>query len=86
MKRYLPLLVACIFIGAGLWGYRGWRAGKLGPPLGTMRGQDFKNLLHAARDIESGANLYEYAERFVGAPSFKEFTSWDETYYIYPPL
>jgi len=82
----LPLVLATVFIAAGLWGYRDWRAEKLGPPLGKIKGQDFNNVLHAAHNLEIGANLYGYAEQFLRTPSFKEFTSWEETFYIYPPL
>ena len=86
MNRFVPFVVAGVFLLAALWGYRGWRVEWLGPPLGTIHGQDFTNLLHAARDVESGANLYESAERFLAAPTLREFMTWDESYYIYPPL
>jgi hypothetical protein len=85
-KAYLPLALALVFVLAAFWGYSGRQASKLGPPLGAILGQDARQVLRAAREIEAGENPYTHALEFARAPSFKEFMTWDAGPYPYPPI
>ena len=83
---YAPVALTLILIAVALWGYRGEGAGRLGPPLGEITGQDFRNILYAASAIETGDNPYTLGIESGRSPNFKEFVTWGVGPYVYPPL
>ena len=85
-RDYVPVALALVVILVALWGYRGSQASKLGPPLGDITGQDFRQVLRAAHDVEMGDNLYAHALTFGRSPDFEEFVNWEAAPYPYPPL
>ncbi len=85
-KVHLPLALALVFLLAALIGYGGRQASKLGPPLGSILGQDARQVLRATRDLEAGNNPYLRAQEFGRSPDFKEFMTWNAAPYPYPPL
>ncbi len=85
-RDYVPVALTLVLILVALWGYRGGRASKLGPPLGAIMGHDFRAVLSAARAIEAGDNLYAHALAFGRSPSLEEFLTWEVAAYPYPPL
>lgn len=85
-RDYVPVALSLVLVLVALWGYRGSQAGKLGPPLGDVTGQDLRAVLQAARDIEVGDNPYAHALIFGRSPDFEKFLNWDAAPYPYPPL
>jgi hypothetical protein len=85
-RDYVPVALTLVLILVALWGYRGSRSWRLGPPLGAIMGHDFRAVLGAARAIEAGENLYAHALAFGRSPSFEEFLTWETAAYVYSPL
>lgn len=85
-RDYIPLVLTLVLLLTAVWGYRGSQAEKIGPPLGAITGQDFRQILSASQDIEEGKNLYARALAYGNTPTFEEFITWDAAPYPYPPL
>lgn len=85
-RDYLPLLLSLILIIVAWWGYNGTNTRLLGPPLGVMNGQDFRQVLRASAEITTGKNPYTHALLFGQTPNFKQFMDWNAAPYPYPPI
>ena len=84
--RIIPLLLITLFLLFAILGYKGSNKKFIGPPFGTMLGQDFRAVLRASREIRDGNNPYVYAIELGKSMDFINFMNWEEAPYVYPPI
>jgi hypothetical protein len=86
VRQHPAPCLALLFLAWFAWGYSGSNARLLGPPLGQMSGQDFRQVLRASREVLEGRSPYSHALAFGRSPSFRDFKSWHAAPYPYPPV
>ncbi len=84
-RNLIPVVLTLALILAAWLGNARSQTNRLGPPLGQVMGQDFQQVLRAAREIAAGQNPYVHALQYGRAPDFLAFLTTETSPYPYLP-
>ena len=82
----IPLLLIVLYLFCAALGYSGSNRKFMGPPFGSISGQDFRVFLRASKEISDGKDPYLNSINMKHSMNFIRWKNREDAPYLYPPI